>query len=312
MKEGDKMQPDKIMDCAIIGGGPAGLGSALVLGRSRRNVLLFDDATNRNQVTHESHGFLTRDGTTPSELRRLGREDVAAYPSVTIVDQKVSSITPAKDGSFFTVTTSDDQTYYAKKLILAVGFKESLPSIEGIHHFYGKSVFNCPYCDGWELRDQPLIIINDTEHASHMAKVLYNWSKDLVLATNGSEFKIEPDVRQKLEAKGIRINTKKIVQLSGENGQLSSVTFEDGTKLHRSGGFVAPTFIFNPLREKMNFELTEHGALIIDDFGRTSIKNIYAAGDAISPAYSQLIVSAASGHKAGIGVNSDLTEELFA
>ncbi|MGN7313195.1 NAD(P)/FAD-dependent oxidoreductase [Alkalicoccobacillus gibsonii] len=306
------MQPDKIMDCAIIGGGPAGLGSALVLGRSRRNVLLFDDATNRNQVTHESHGFLTRDGTTPSELRRLGREDVAAYPSVTIVDQKVSSIIPAKNDSFFTVTTSDDQTYYVKKLILAVGFKESLPSIEGIHHFYGKSVFNCPYCDGWELRDQPLIIINDTEHASHMAKVLYNWSKDLVLATNGSEFIIEPDVRQRLEAKGIRINTKKIVQLSGENGQLSSVTFEDGTKLHRSGGFVAPTFIFNPLREQMNFELTEHGALIIDDFGRTSIKNIYAAGDAISPAYSQLIVSAASGHKTGIGVNSDLTEELFA
>ncbi|MFK3938193.1 NAD(P)/FAD-dependent oxidoreductase [Alkalihalobacillus sp. NPDC078783] len=306
------MQPGKIVDCAIIGGGPAGLGSALILGRSRRDVLLFDDATNRNQVTHESHGFLTRDGTTPSELRKLGREDVTAYPSVTVVDQKVLSITPAKDDSFFTITTSDAKSYDVKKIILAVGFKESLPSIEGIHHFYGKSVFNCPYCDGWELRDQPLIIINDTEHASHMAKVLYNWSKDLVLATNGSSFEIEPEVRQKLEAKGIIITPKKIVQLSGENGRLSSVTFEDGTTIARSGGFVAPTFLFNPLREMMDFELTEHGALVIDDFGRTSIKNIYAAGDAISPAYSQLIVSAASGHKAGIGVNADLTEELFA
>lgn len=306
------MQPNYIVDCAIIGGDSAGLSSALVLGRSRRDVLLFDDATNRNQVTHESHGFLTRDGTTPSELRRLGREDVAAYSSVKMIEQTVSSIAPTNDDSFFTITTSDTKRYYAKKLILAVGFKESLPSIEGIHHFYGKSVFNCPYCDGWELRDQPLIIINDTEHASHMAKVLYNWSKDLVLATNGSDFDIEPEVIQKLKEKGITIQTQKIVKLSGENGQLSSVTFEDGTMLARSGGFVAPTFIFNPLREKMDFELTKHGALVIDDFGRTSISNIYAAGDAISPAYSQLIVSAASGHKAGIGVNADLTEELFA
>ncbi|WP_308807803.1 NAD(P)/FAD-dependent oxidoreductase [Alkalicoccobacillus plakortidis] len=287
----------------------AGLSSALVLGRARRNILLFDDHTNRNQVTHESHGFITRDGTTPSEFRRIGNEELATYPSISTINRTVTSILRSKNESSFMITASGGQTFYATKVILAVGFKESLPPIDGIGGLYGKSLFNCPYCDGLELRDKPLVIINDTEHAMHMAKLLYNWSKDLVLATNGHSLNTED--RKKLESKGISVVTEKISRLIGEDGQLSHVEFESGTTIKRSGGFVAPTFIANSLKEQIGVDLTETGAIEVDDFGRTSKKHIYAAGDAISPALSQLIVSAASGNKAGVAVNVDLIELDF-
>ncbi|MDQ0208835.1 NAD(P)/FAD-dependent oxidoreductase [Alkalicoccobacillus murimartini] len=305
----DRIRTNSIFDCAIIGGGPAGLSAALVLGRARRNILLFDDNSNRNQVTHESHGFITRDGTSPSEFRKIGRQELATYPSITSIAHTVTSITFIEDGSYFNVVTKDEQTFHAKKILLAVGFKESLPSIEGISTLYGKSLFNCPYCDGWELRDQPLIIINDSEHAAHLAKIVFNWSKDLVLATNGTE--ISSENRALLENKGITITTEKIRRLHGEYGQLSEVEFESGVIIKRSGGFVNPTFLFNPLRDELGCDFTESGALVVDEFGRTSKEHIYAAGDAISPAYSQLIVSAASGNKAAVALNADLTNEEF-
>jgi thioredoxin reductase len=138
-----------IVDCAIIGGGPAGLNAALVLGRARRRVLVFDENHPRNAVTQESHGFVTRDGVKPHEFRAMAHQELSKYPSVEMQLVRVTAIRKASDA--FAITTEKGDVFSAKTVLLATGLKEILPPIDGLHDYYGKSVFCCPYCDGWEL-----------------------------------------------------------------------------------------------------------------------------------------------------------------
>jgi thioredoxin reductase len=150
-----------VLDCAIIGGGPAGLNAALILGRARRNVLLFDNDNPRNAVTQESHGFITRDGIKPKEFREIAQKELGKYPSVVYLKREVTSIIKNTE---FELVTSEREKYYSKTIIISTGLKDILPNIESISDFYGKSLFHCPYCDGWELRDKPLaVIIGDRE-----------------------------------------------------------------------------------------------------------------------------------------------------
>lgn len=174
-----------ILDCAVIGGGPAGLNAALVLGRSRRKTILFDDNKPRNTVTSESHGFITRDGINPQELKRIAQEELSNYPDVRTENKRVHRIN--KENSLFKVETESGKVYSAKKIILATGFQEVLPDIPQVKDFYGKSLFNCPFCDGWELRDRPLAVVADDHKAFHLAKLVSNWTHDLIVFTNGKE-----------------------------------------------------------------------------------------------------------------------------
>ncbi|WP_318247637.1 NAD(P)/FAD-dependent oxidoreductase [Bacillus infantis] len=139
-----------ILDCAVIGGGPAGLNAALVLGRSRRKTILFDDNKPRNAVTSESHGFITRDGIHPQEFKRIAQGELSKYPNVRLERQRVHRIN--KENNLFQVETENAEVYSAKKIIIATGFKEILPDIPKAKEFYGQSLFGCPYCDGWELK----------------------------------------------------------------------------------------------------------------------------------------------------------------
>ncbi len=158
-----------IIDCAIIGGGPAGLSAALVLGRAKRNVVVFDDNQPRNAVTQESHGFLTRDGVTPDEFRRMAHQEISAYPSVGIQHARITEV--SNHEGVFELVVDVSTIIQARTIILATGLRETLPAIEGIHEYYGKSLFGCPYCDGWELKDKPLIIIaEEGQSAFHMAR----------------------------------------------------------------------------------------------------------------------------------------------
>ncbi|MFC5732423.1 NAD(P)/FAD-dependent oxidoreductase [Cytobacillus gottheilii] len=175
-----------MLECIIIGGGPAGLNAALVLGRARRQTVLFDNNDARNKVTHESHGFITRDGVTPKEFREAAHNDIRKYPSVKIKKETIIEVYKEENG-LISVKTADGQIITSKKLIFATGLKERLPNIEGVRAFYGKSLFSCPYCDGWEQRDQPLVLISENAHAVHMAKMIYQWSKDLIICTNGNK-----------------------------------------------------------------------------------------------------------------------------
>lgn len=297
------------IDCAIVGGGPAGLNAALVLGRSRRSVIVFDSNKPRNAVTHESHGFITRDGTKPQEFRRLAHEDIGKYPSVTIKPDKVIEVTQGQLG--FQLTTSNGVIYQARAIILAAGLKEKLPEVARIHEFYGKSLFSCPYCDGWELRDKPLVIISEGRHAFNGAKIVSNWSRDLLICTNGA-YNMSTDQIDQLGRKGIKVISDRIKTLAGENGMLSAIVFENGAAVQRVGGFIYPQWDHAaPFGESLGCQMSSEGGFITDDFGRTSVNGVYAAGDCSIIVPAQLVVAAGEGSKAGIGVNTDLTNQDF-
>ena len=230
-----------LFDCAIIGGGPAGLNSALVLGRARRNVILFDNNKPRNAVTQESHGFITRDGIKPTEFRQIAHKEISKYPSVEYKNIEVFSVT--KNKITFELVTSMGEKCQSKTIIISTGLRDILPSIDNISEFFGKSLFNCPYCDGWELKDRPLVVIVDEQKQGfHYTQIIYNWSKDLVVCTNG---KIVHRTEQKelLQNKGIRIIEHKIKNFVGQNGQIEQLVFENGETISRKGGFVLTQWI---------------------------------------------------------------------
>jgi thioredoxin reductase len=209
---------EKVYDCAIIGGGPAGLSAALILGRARRNVILFDNNNARNAVTQESHGFLTRDGIKPKKFREIAHKEIGRYLSVICAKREVNSVSRKK--SIFELVTSKRERYQSRTIIISTGLKDVLPSIDGIHDYYGKSLFHCPYCDGWELRDKPLIvIIGEQVQAFHFIQTIYNWSRDLIVCTNGNPFQ-NSNQKGFLINKGIRIIEYKIKKFAGKNGQM--------------------------------------------------------------------------------------------
>lgn len=298
-----------IYDCVIIGGGPAGLNAALVLGRSRRKVLIYDSNQPRNAVTHESHGYLTRDGVTPSEFREIAYKEVLKYPTVEHLSKKVTMV--EKTGKYFSIAT-ENVTVKTRKVLVSTGLKEILPDLKGLKDKYGKSVFHCPYCDGWELRDRPLIVISENPGVHHLAKLLYNWSKDLIVCTNGQQKIFSEEQEQQLSSKNIRVITKEISALLGDNGQLQEVEFSDGTKINRTGGFIIPKW-FNQLEfsKNLGYDVNEHGAILTDSFGASTVPGLFAAGEAATGTPTQLIISASSGSIAAARINLELTEEEF-
>lgn len=298
-----------LYDCAVIGGGPAGLNAALVLGRSRKKTVLFDDDNGRNLVTREAHGFITRDGICPEELKRLAHEEIRKYGSVKTENERVVKIDRISE-THYELTTESGEVFHSIKIIIAAGLKEELPNVPDIEKFYGTSLFSCPYCDGWEMRDQPLAVIADKKVFT-LAKEVYTWSRDLAVFTNG-EGRLEEEEKQKLIAKGIKVYEDIISGLEGENGKLRSVRLEDGTLIDRSAGFVTPLWSHaTNFAKELGCKQNEHGGILTDDYGRTNVWNVYAAGDASLIVPSQLVIAAGEGSAAAIGVCGDLTNEYF-
>ena len=299
-----------VFDCIVIGGGPAGLSASLTLGRARRVIALFDDGTNRNRVTQEAHGFITRDGIKPQQFKDLGLKELENYPSVSYFNTTITEIIKDISNDRFIAKTSNGQKFVTEKIILATGIQEVF-SIPSIRKYYGKSLFSCPYCDGWEQRDKPLVVIAEKEeHVLHLTKLIYNWTQDLVVITNGLQLSNE-GVAQ-LQKHNIKIITDKVKNLIGSDGYLQKIEFVTGETIQRSGGFVAPTYYRpNQFVEKLGCRIDEDGKVITDGLGRTSQKNIYIAGETEKSKPTSLLISAAKGNKAAVSVNSDLTEERF-
>ncbi|WP_336637810.1 NAD(P)/FAD-dependent oxidoreductase [Lysinibacillus fusiformis] len=299
-----------VLDCIIIGGGPSGLSASLTLGRARRNIALFDDRTNRNRVTQASHGFITRDGIKPQAFKEIALKELENYPSVFYFTSTVTEIIKDIGNERFTVKTSTNEEFVTEKIILATGIQEIF-TIPSIRKFYGKSLFSCPYCDGWEQRDKPLVVIAEKEeHVLHLTKLVYTWSKDLVVLTNGAQ--LSKEGKMELQKHNIKIISEKIKGLIGNDGYLQKIELETGETIIRSGGFVAPSYYRpNQFAEKLGCEIHENGKVITDGVGRTTQKNVYIAGETERSKPSSLIISAAKGNKAAVAVNTDITMDRF-
>ncbi|WP_322906017.1 NAD(P)/FAD-dependent oxidoreductase [Paenibacillus campi] len=297
-----------IYDCVIIGGGPAGLNAALVLGRARRNVVIVDDGQPRNRVTHESHGYLTRDHIKPDEFRKIAYEEVLRYPSV---EHRVALAEQAQrlDDGHFCIQLQDGQQLVTRKLLITAGIKEVLPPIQGVTDCYGKSLFNCPFCDGWELRDQPLAVIGTESRMMHLSKMVHTWSQDIIVFTNGTSV-LEPAQQLELHEKGIRVIMTPIAELQHEQGKLQRIVLTDGVVIERSGGFVMPQFLPKAtFHDTLGYKLNEQGYIKVDAMGQTSVEGLYSAGDSAFNGPSQLIRAAAEGSLSGAMIHGTLMEE---
>ncbi|WP_144521527.1 NAD(P)/FAD-dependent oxidoreductase [Bacillus pumilus] len=297
-----------LLDCVIIGGGPAGLSAALVVGRGRKQVIVFDDELPRNRVTQESHGFITNDGMTPFEIRQAGEADLQNYPHIQIKRSKIVVVQNNEDN--FTLLTQGGERFEAKKIILATGLKDILPEMKGIHEVYGKTLFSCPFCDGWELKDKPLALIAENSRALHMAKLLSNWTKDLIVFTNGKQVFAEEE-KALLSAHSIQVIDVPIMSIHHENGQMHSLHLVNGETVNREGGFVASEFKQSaPFGETLGCQMTKNGGIETDILGRTTVSGVFACGDNLGgPA--QLVLAVAAGSQAGMGVIHELVQEEF-
>jgi thioredoxin reductase len=303
-----------VVDVLVIGGGPAGLSAALNLGRARASVALVDADRPRNAATLLSHGFLTRDGVPPHELRRLARAELEAYPDVVVHGRtKVVAVAHAGEGDadarFIAMLEGRraPATIAARAVIVATGLRETLPDVPNIRGFYGMSLFSCAACDGWELRDRPLALIGESADLADRARLIARWTNALTVFTNGSDA-LGVDGEAELTASGIRVERSRIAELRGERGMLSSIVLEDGTRVDVAGGFVRPEW-----QSALEFlaplvpDLDEDGHLVTDRSGRSSVPGVYGAGDAAAPGAQQLIVAAGAGARvAAVAVHDAL------
>jgi thioredoxin reductase len=297
---------ESVFDVIIVGAGPAGLSAALVLGRCRRRVVVCDAGQPRNAITHALHGFLTRDGVEPAKFLQLAREQLLPYETV---EFRQTTVTDAiRQDAHFELTLSDGRHLSSRKLLLATGIVDDLPTIAGFSEFYGRSVFHCPYCDGWELRDQPLAIYGSGENGSGLAFELMFWSRDLVLCTDGPSQLSEAQL-ERLTRHNIAIREEKVVQLKGVNGLLESIEFAKGEALARRAMFFSTgQRQASDLPKKLGCKLTEHGCVDTGEYESTNVAGLYVAGDA-SRLVQFVIVAASEGAQAAVAINKELMKE---
>jgi thioredoxin reductase len=302
-----------MLDVVIVGGGPAGLNAALLLGRARRRVLVCDTGAPRNAPVAHLHGFLSRDGLPPSELGRIGREQLGAYGSVELRQVQVEAAGTASDGEGFAVTLADGTREAARRLLLATGVVDQLPAIDGLAGLWGRSVFNCPYCDGWEVRDQPLAVLGADQRALQLALHLTGWSDDVVWCSHGPlPAPLQEAGRAPLAARGVRLREEPIAGLEGADGQLARIVLATGEAVERRAAFLhPPTRQRSDLPGQLGCVLLEDGSVSVGDFGQTSVAGVFAAGDmARRPTMpvpgAQIVIAAAEGAIAAIAIDQDL------
>ena len=297
--------PSELYDAIIVGGGPAGLSAALVLGRCRRRVLLCDGGKPRNAASGAMHGFLTRDGLPPTELLRLGREELQRYG---VECRPVSVSGASREGDLFKVSLESGESLRCRKLLLATGVRDRLPKVEGTEQFYGRSIFHCPYCDGWEMNDQPIAVYGRGKPAAGLAHSLLTWSRDVVLCTDGPH-RLNATDRARLAEQGIRLIAKRLARFEGTGDVLERIVFADGEALARRCVFFnTGQYQQCDLALKFGCVFTSKGTVQTDRLQCTNIPGLYVAGDAARDVQF-VIVAAAEGAKAAVAINTALQSD---
>ena len=298
-------------DVLIVGGGPGGLSAALALGRARRRVLLCDAGPRRNAAAEHLHNFVTRDGTPPEEFRRVGRQQLAAYPNVEVRDARVESIS-GTSGAFQVPLASE--VAEARRVLLCTGMIDEPPSIEGFRELWGRAIFQCPYCHGWEIQDRRWGYLARAADAPVLLPFLLQargWTRDLVVFTDGA-FEFPPETRARLEAAGIRIETAPVARLVARADRLEAVELSNGAAVPCEALFTHPHQRQVELVRALGVALDDDGYVQIDAMRReTSIPGIYAAGDLTTRMQAAIMAAAAGTHAAAM-INVELMMELAA
>ncbi|OJH38803.1 pyridine nucleotide-disulfide oxidoreductase [Cystobacter ferrugineus] len=293
-------------DVVIVGGGPAGLSAALALGRARKRVLLCDAGTRRNAAAEHIHNFVTRDGTPPSEFREIGRQQLTAYSSVEVRDVRIESITGTR-GAFQVNLTTD--TVEARRILLCTGMIDERLGLDGFRELWGHSIFQCPYCHGWEVRDQKWAYLARGVESLHFPLQLRGWTREVVVFTGGT-FDVPEPTRARFDTMGIRLETRPVARLVARENRLEGIELSDGTTIPCEVLFAHPPQRQVDLVRTLGVGLDEEGYVRVDPMTReTSVPGIYAGGDLQTRMQGAVFAAAAGVHAAAM-LNHELTVEL--
>jgi thioredoxin reductase len=289
-------------DVVVIGGGAAGLSAALVLGRARRRVAVVDGGQPRNAPAPHMHGFLSRDGLPPRELIAAGRDEVQRY-GVEVIENQVLEIEPG-----FSLRLRGGEVLTARRILIATGAGDELPDIPGARERWGRDFLHCPYCHGWEVRDQPIGVLATQSGSVQYAQLVRQWSDDVVFFSHKQT--LSAAERLQLDARRITIVDGVVARLLIEDDRLSGVELDEGRVIARTAVFIRPANLphADVLLDQLGVEVDEAGFIAVDATGRTSTPGVWAAGNAVDPR-AQVIAAAGAGNGAAIAMNADLVEE---
>ncbi len=301
---------DGDFDVVVVGGGAAGLSAALVLGRARRRVAVVDAGEPRNAPAAHMQGFLGSDGLPPTELLATGRAEIARY-GVNLLTGSVERVTACDNRTAerrrFLVRLSDGSTLRARRVLVTTGLRDDLPDIPGVRERWGRDLLHCPYCHGYEVRDEPLGVLGGTPEALAHAHLVRQWSDDVVFFTNGTT--LTAAQREQLVARAIGIVDAPVVSLVVEDDHVVGVGVADGQVVPRAAMFVRPRFVPNDtVLTDLGCATADNGWVAVDATGATSVPGVWAAGNAVNPR-AQVITAAGEGSAAAIAINNDLVEE---
>jgi thioredoxin reductase len=284
------------------------MSAALVLARACRRVLLCDSGTPRSWASKQMHGFLTREGVSPSDFRKIARHELEQFSNLEFRSEEVTHAARRADG-FFAVRMGR-RSVTCRKLLIATGVFDHLPRIDGIDPLFGTSVFQCPYCDGWEVRGQPIAVYGKHRRGLEIARAMTAWTDDILLCSDGRS-RLSSDDRTALERNGIELVEEPIARLEGHDGRLQSIVFRSGREEARAALFFdMPTSAQSSLAESLGCRFTRNGGVHCGQHEATSVPGVFVAGNIIKDV--QLaIVAAAEGARAAFGINRALTREEF-
>jgi thioredoxin reductase len=293
-------------DVVVVGGGAAGLSAALVLSRARRRIVVVDAGEPRNGPAAHMHGYLGSDGLPPADLLSAGRDEVAGYGGH-LVAGRVTDITHVGARVGFDVVLRGGSTLRTRRVLVTTGLRDDLPDIPGVRERWGRDLLHCPYCHGWEVRDQPLGVLGGTPEAVAHAHLIREWSADVVFFTNGAT--LTADQREQFVARAVGIADGPVTGLVVDRDQLTGVELGSGHIVPRAAVFVRPGFVPNDdLLVGLGCATHDNGWVVVDATGRTSVPGTWAAGNAVNPR-AQVITAAGEGSAAAIAINNDLVDE---